>query len=157
MKVSFVFWFIVASTRAFAPAAAHDGKHFSAGAPGDPKQKARVVEIVMREGAGVMSFAPDRLEVRRGEQIRFRLRNEGALPHEFMLATARENADHGKLMEKFPEMEHDDPNGTRLAPGASAEILWKFTRKGAFEFACLIPGHHALGMHGVVIVKQERP
>ncbi len=132
---------------------AHGGKHFSAGAPGDPKQKARTIEVVMREGNGTMTFTPDRLEVKRGEQVRFVLKNDGALAHEFMLATVKENADHGKVMEKFPEMEHDDPNGKRLEPGKSAEIVWKFTKKGAFEFACLIPGHHAAGMHGLIIVK----
>ena len=134
------------------PAVAH-GKHFSAGVPGNPKQKARTIEVVMREGTGSMTFAPDRLEVKRGEQVRFVLKNEGSLPHEFMLATVRENAEHGKVMEKFPDMEHDDPNGKRLEPGKTAEIVWKFTKKGTFEFACLIPGHHAAGMHGLVIVK----
>ena len=134
-------------------ATAHDAKHFSAGAPGSPKQKLRSVEVIMREGSGAMSFSPDRLEVKRGEQLRFVLKNEGVLPHEFMLATVNENAEHGKLMEKFPEMEHDDPNGKRLEPGKSAELIWKFTKKGTFEFACLIPGHHAAGMHGLVIVK----
>ena len=134
-------------------ALAHDAKHFSAGAPGNPKQSSRTIEVVMREGAGTMSFTPASLEVKRGEQVRFKLRNEGALPHEFMLASVSENTEHGKLMEKFPEMEHDDPNGKRLAPGGSAEIVWKFTKKGTFEFACLIPGHHGAGMHGLITVK----
>jgi uncharacterized cupredoxin-like copper-binding protein len=35
-------------------------------------------------------------------------------------------------------MEHDDPNGKRLAPQTSSDIVWKFTRIGTFEFACLI-------------------
>ena len=50
-------------------------------------------------------------------------------------------------------MEHDDPNGVRLAPKKTAEILWKFTKAGTFEYACLIPGHLEAGMHGKVIVK----
>jgi uncharacterized cupredoxin-like copper-binding protein len=32
-------------------------------------------------------------------------------------------------------------------------LLWKFTRKGEFEFACLVPGHYEAGMHGRIIVK----
>ena len=35
---------------------------FSAGEPGNPKQRARVVEISMREGDGKMLFVPDRIE-----------------------------------------------------------------------------------------------
>ena len=70
-----------------------------------------------------------------------------------MLATLKENAKHGKLMEKFPDMEHADPNGKTLEAGKSAEMLWKFTKAGTFEFACLVPGHHQAGMHGLVIVK----
>lgn len=113
----------------------------------------RTVEIVMREGNGTMSYSHDTIVVKRGEQIRFILRNEGALTHEFMLASVKENEEHGKVMEKHPEMEHDDPNGKTLEPGKSAEVLWKFTNSGTFEFACLIPGHHQGGMHGLVIVK----
>jgi uncharacterized cupredoxin-like copper-binding protein len=56
-------------------------------------------------------------------------------------------------MERFPEMEHDDPNGKRLAPQTSSDIIWKFTKKGTFEFACLIPGHYQAGMHGLIMVK----
>jgi uncharacterized cupredoxin-like copper-binding protein len=50
-------------------------------------------------------------------------------------------------------MEHDDPNGKRLAPGASDEILWKFSKAGTFDFSCLIPGHREAGMSGSVAVK----
>jgi uncharacterized cupredoxin-like copper-binding protein len=50
-------------------------------------------------------------------------------------------------------MEHDDPNGKRLAPYSNAEILWKFTKTGEFEYACLIPGHYEAGMVGKVVVK----
>ena len=138
----------------FTDAWAHgDEKHFAAGEPGNAKQKSRTIEIVMREGNGTMSYAPAQVDVKRGEQIRFVLKNEGALTHEFMLASVKENQEHGKVMEKFPEMEHDDPNGKTLEPGKTVEILWKFNKTGTFEFACLIPGHHQAGMHGLVIVK----
>jgi uncharacterized cupredoxin-like copper-binding protein len=131
----------------------HKHKTFSAGTPGDSSKPARTVEVTMREADGSMSFAPDRIEVRQGEQIKFALKNAGTQDHEFVLATKEENVTHGKLMERFPEMEHDDPNGKRLAPQTSSEIIWKFTRKGTFEFACLIPGHYQAGMHGLIVVK----
>jgi uncharacterized cupredoxin-like copper-binding protein len=91
--------------------------------------------------------------VKKGEQIRFVLRNNGELTHEFMLATVAENDKHAELMKKYPDMEHDDPNGKTLETKKSIEIVWKFTKAGEFQFACLIPGHRESGMHGKVIVK----
>ncbi|SRR5712691_1433376 len=130
-----------------------DHGHFSAGEPGDPKKPARTVKVRMLEGSGKMSFEPARIEVRRGEQIRFVLQNDGEEDHEFILATIEENRKHGELMKKYPDMEHDDPNGKRVLPYASKEVLWKFTKRGEFEFACLIPGHYEKGMVGQVVVK----
>jgi uncharacterized cupredoxin-like copper-binding protein len=127
--------------------------HFSAGVPGDPKKPARVVEVTMREGDGKMEYVPSRLEVKRNEQIRFVLKNVGELAHEFVLATTADNLKHAALMQKYPDMEHDDPNGKTLQPKASAEILWRFTKRGEFEFGCLIPGHREAGMTGKIIVK----
>jgi len=56
-------------------------------------------------------------------------------------------------MKRFPDMEHDDPNGKRLAVTERRELFWRFTKAGEFEFACLIPGHYEAGMHGKIIVK----
>ena len=100
-----------------------------------------------------MAYAPARIEVKRGEQIRFVIRNTGADDHEFLLATTEENLKHAKAMMENPQMEHDEPNGVRLAPKKSAEILWKFTHAGTFEYACLIPGHREAGMVGQILVK----
>ncbi|MBW7971386.1 cupredoxin family protein [Bradyrhizobium sp. BR 10289] len=134
-----------------APAFAHDQHDhgsFSAGEPGNPKKPARTIEILMNE----MDYTPSKIEVKRGEQVRFVLRNVGKEDHEFLLATAKENLAHAEVMKKHPHMEHDDPNGVRLAPSKTAEILWKFTKSGTFEFSCLIPGHRDYGMVGHVTV-----
>lgn len=101
----------------------------------------------------MMGYSVNRVEVKKGEQIRFRITNAGALAHEFMLDSIERNAKHKIEMQKNPEMEHDDPNGVRLEPGKVSEILWKFENEGTFEFACLIPGHYEAGMHGTVVVK----
>jgi uncharacterized cupredoxin-like copper-binding protein len=130
----------------------HSHDTFAAGEPGDPKKPARVVEVVMREGDGKMLYVPDRIEVTRGEQIKFILKNEGELDHEFMLDTASHNQKHAEAMQKNPEMEHDDPNGRQLTSKTSTELLWRFTKAGTFEFACLHPGHYEAGMKGVVVV-----
>jgi uncharacterized cupredoxin-like copper-binding protein len=133
---------------------AHENNgHFSAGEPGDPKKPARIIKVVMREDGKKLAFEPTRITVRKDEQIRFVLENAGIDDHEFVLATVKENRKHAELMKKFPDMEHDDPNAKRLAPAARGEILWKFTKAGTFEFACLIPGHREAGMLGKVVVK----
>jgi uncharacterized cupredoxin-like copper-binding protein len=131
----------------------HDMENFSAGEPGDPEKSSRVIKVTMQERDGKMLFVPDHVEVRIGEQIKFELYNSGELDHEFVLATAQENQKHAEAMKMNPEMEHHDPNATRLAPKKTDEIVWNFTKPGEFEFACLIPGHRGAGMFGTVDVK----
>jgi uncharacterized cupredoxin-like copper-binding protein len=136
-------------------AAGHSHRTFVAGEPGDPKKPvARTVEIAMLETEDArMLFRPDQVEVKRGEQVRFVLKNHGGVDHEFMLDSVQNNAKHKIAMQKNPDMEHDDPNGKRLAPKGNSEIVWRFTKPGTFEFACLIPGHYESGMHGTIVVK----
>jgi uncharacterized cupredoxin-like copper-binding protein len=140
---------------AWAGADAHDDAHhhhgdsYSAGEAGDPNQPARIIEVEMRE----MEYLPPKIEVKRGEQIRFVIHNTGTEAHEFLLATTEENLKHEAVMRKHPNMEHDEPNGLRIAAKQTGEILWKFSKPGTFEYACLIPDHREYGMTGKVIVK----
>jgi len=134
-------------------AKAHDAGYFSAGQAGDSKQPARVIKVTMLEDGKKMLFEPAQITVRKGEQILFVLTNDGTESHEFVLATVAENRKHAEVMKKYPHMEHDDPNAKRLAPFTDGELVWKFTRRGTFEYACLIPGHREAGMHGTIHVK----
>jgi uncharacterized cupredoxin-like copper-binding protein len=151
------FAFTLGATLLAATAAADPGHKHGAdtpyGMPGDPKKPARIVQVTMREDDGKMLFVPDRIEIRRGEQIRFLLRNTGEIDHEFVVATLEENLKHMEAMKKNPDMEHDDPNARRLKPRATGEIVWRFTEAGTFDFSCLIPGHREAGMTGTIIVK----
>jgi uncharacterized cupredoxin-like copper-binding protein len=127
-------------------AMAHES--YSAGEPGDPKQPSREIGIVMDE----MDYTPVSIEVKRGEQIRFVIRNGGKEWHEFMLASTADNLKHAVMMKTHPDMQHHDPNGVTLEPGQSAELLWRFSRAGTFEYSCLISNHRELGMTGTVTV-----
>jgi uncharacterized cupredoxin-like copper-binding protein len=131
----------------------HGPQSFAAGEPGSPKQPFRVVEVVMTDDGGKMAFTPDRLEVKKGEQIKFVLKNVGLVDHEFLIDTVKNNAQHKVEMEKNPDMQHEEPNGARVKPGATKEILWRFTKTGTFEFACLLPGHYESGMKGTVAIR----
>jgi len=126
---------------------------FSAGEPGNPKKPARIVQVTMGESDGKMLFVPARLEVKNGDQIKFVLRNNGEIEHEFVLASAADNLKHAEEMKKHPDMAHEEPNGRQLAPKKTSEIVWKFTKAGEFEYACLIPGHREAGMTGTIVVK----
>lgn len=131
-------------------ALAHDNRtSYAAGEPGDPKKPSREIVVEM----GDRFFRPEKIEVKRGEQIRFKIRNGGFEVHEFLLDTPEANLKHAEAMRKNPGMEHDDPNGIQLAPEKSSEIVWTFTKAGTFEFSCLIAGHREDGMTGMVVVK----
>lgn len=135
---------------------AHEGMdedNDSAGEPGDPKLPARTVEVTMAEDNGTMSYSPAEIDVKKGEQIRFVIKNAGILKHEFFLDSAAHNAQHKMAMQNNPEMTHHDPNAQSIEPGEQANLFWLFTKAGTFEFACLIPGHYEAGMHGKIVVK----
>ncbi len=129
------------------------GETFSAGEPGNPKKPSRTVKVTMGEADGKMLFVPARIEVKRGEQIKFVLRNNGELEHEFVLASTADNLKHAEAMKNNPNMAHEEPNGRQLAPKKTSELVWKFTKAGEFEYACLIPGHREAGMIGTIVVK----
>ncbi len=130
----------------------HD-ETFSAGEPGNPKKPARIVQVTMGESDGKMLFVPARLKVRKGDQIKFVLRNNGELDHEFVLASTADNLKHAEAMKQHPDMAHEEPNGRQLAAKKTGEMVWRFTTAGEFEYACLIPGHREAGMTGTIVVK----
>ena len=119
------------------------------GEPGVADQVTRTLAVDMSDQ---MRFTPSDIRVRRGETVRFVIRNTGQLKHEFSLGTRQELAAHYELMKKFPDMVHDEPNKVSLAPGEQGEVLWRFTRAGTVDFACLYPGHYEAGMKGRVRV-----
>jgi putative spermidine/putrescine transport system substrate-binding protein len=120
------------------------------GQPGDPSQVSRTITMTMSDA---MRFTPDRIEARKGETIRFVLRNEGRLRHEIVLGEPEALHRHAAMMQMMPDMQHSGPNMTSLAPGERGELIWKFTRTGSVTFACLQSGHLEAGMRGAVAVQ----
>ena len=120
------------------------------GIAGDPKRVSRTITMDM---ADEMRFLPAILRVKRGDTVRFVVRNRGQVMHEMVIGTMEELTEHAALMRKFPEMEHDEPYMAHVHPGKTEEIVWNFNRSGEFNYACLIAGHFENGMVGKVIVK----
>jgi uncharacterized cupredoxin-like copper-binding protein len=100
-----------------------------------------------------MRFAPELIQVKLGETLRFDIRNDGRMLHEMVIGTAPTLEAHAALMLKFPGMEHDEPYMAHVAPGQRGRIDWTFNRAGDFEFACLIAGHYQAGMKGRILVR----
>jgi uncharacterized cupredoxin-like copper-binding protein len=114
-------------------------------------QAKRTVRLEMSDQ---MRFTPAEITVKRGEIVRFLPVNKGQVMHEMVLGTMSDLKKHAALMQKSPDMKHEhEPYMTHVAPGASGELAWQFTRPGEFYFACLIPGHFEAGMIGKVTVR----
>jgi uncharacterized cupredoxin-like copper-binding protein len=120
------------------------------GKAADPALATRTVVIEMSDR---MRFTPDRVEIGRGEIVRFEIRNAGQLQHEMVLGSAEELEQHAAMMRKFPGMEHDEPYMAHVAPGEMSVMGWQFTRAGEYHYGCLLPGHFEAGMKGTVIVR----
>ncbi len=120
------------------------------GIAGDARAVRRTIDIAMTDN---MRFTPDRITVRLGETIRFRIRNQGAMLHEMVIGTRKELEDHAALMLKFPNMEHEEPYMAHVAKGRTGQMVWTFNRAGEFEFACLVAGHFQAGMVGKITVQ----
>jgi hypothetical protein len=120
------------------------------GQAGDPKKASRSIKVDMADS---MRFTPATISIRLGQTVRFTIRNDGKQLHEMVLGTPEALKEHAELMKRFPEMEHSDPNMAHVKPGAAGQIIWKFTKAGEFQFACLQPGHYEAGMVGRLVVK----
>jgi uncharacterized cupredoxin-like copper-binding protein len=120
------------------------------GKAGDPKKAARIIEVGMDD---TMHFTPGHVMLKKGETVKFIVRNDGKIMHEMVIGTMKELKEHAELMRKFPNMEHDEPYMAHVQPGKRDEIVWQFTDAGEFFYACLIPGHLEAGMIAKITVK----
>ena len=120
------------------------------GKPGDPAKVTRTIPVDMTDN---MRFTPAKITVKKGETIKFVVKNSGKIKHEMVLGSMKELKEHGEMMRKMPEMEHADANQVTVDPGKTGELVWQFAKAGKFDFACLQPGHFEAGMKGKVAVK----
>ncbi len=160
MKLSIIFLsalFVVAPIHSFAhekhdaskKAVAVKKEQKEWGIAGETKNVKRTIAVSMSDD---MKFTPNKIGVKRGETVRFMLKNTGTQLHEMVIGTKKELEEHAAQMVKFPTMEHDEPYMAHVAPGKAGEIIWTFNRVGEFDFACLIAGHYQAGMVGKINV-----
>lgn len=119
------------------------------GVAGDPAKVSRTVLVTMSDA---MRFQPAAIRVKRGETIKFVVRNDGKLVHEMVIGTLAGLKTHSEAMQKHPGMAHDEPYIAHVKSGKTQTFVWHFNRSGEFNFACLIPGHFEAGMKGDIVV-----
>lgn len=121
----------------------------SSGQPGDPAKADRSIEVVMDD---TMRFTPANIKVKKGETVRFLIKNQGMIPHEMVIGSVADLQAHAAEMLQSPGMAHAEPNALTLDAGQQGQLVWQFGQAGAVDFACLIAGHLEAGMVGKVKV-----
>ncbi|QTD44948.1 cupredoxin domain-containing protein [Ottowia testudinis] len=106
---------------------------------------ARTINVTMSDA---MRFSPDSVEVKAGETVRFFVKNEGKITHEFVIGNDSEIKEHAEMMKQMPGMTHNDGSMITLKPGQKGAVTWTFSKSGNFSFGCTVPGHLEAGMVG---------
>lgn len=149
------------------------GRHSAeVGSAGEASEVSRTIPVVMMDNY----YEPENIDIKAGETVRFQVVNKGTLVHEFNIGTADMHNGHQQMMTMMIQhgviqggtlnremmkmdmgggqtMEHNEPNSVLLAPGETAEIIWKFPSNTELEFACNVPGHYQSGMVGEITIK----
>lgn len=115
----------------------HEGNGSVVGVPGDPNNVSRIIVLEMT----FKHFKPSNIDVKKGETIKFVLKNVSEKEHEIMIGTMKELEAHAKEMRKNPHIAHVDPNQVTVDAGETKELIWNFTKAGTVPFACPRHGH----------------
>ncbi len=140
------------------------------GEKGDIKDVTKVVTVKMFDNY----YEPNEIVVKKGETVKFIVKNMGELVHELNIATKEMHIKHQPEMAKMVEheilladkidknkmkeiskmdhsMAHKHANSVLLEPNDTGEIIWKFSTSTKLEIACNVPGHYEAGMIAKII------
>jgi len=118
----------------------------SAGADTHPERGPGLVTV--RIGIEYSKFSTNEIHVRAGQTVRFLLRNDDPINHEFIVGDASVHRQHELGTEKaHPPV----PGEVSLGPDDTGVTVYTFDRPGRYLFACHLPGHFAYGMRGYVV------
>lgn len=131
------------------PGGAEHGHGMSEGEPGAPAQVTRTIELIARD----IEFSRTEIDVKPGETVRFVIRNEGEMDHDFTIGDAEAQAAHREEMRmmmsgEMQDHSHAGSNAVKIEPGETAELIWTFGGDDKVQFGCNVPGHFEAGMHG---------
>ena len=140
------------------------------GEKGDIKDVTKVITVKMFDNY----YEPNEIIVKKGETVKFVVKNMGELVHELNIATKEMHIKHQPEMAKMVEheilladkidknkmkeiskmdhsMAHKHANSVLLEPNDTGEIIWKFSTSTKLEIACNVPGHYEAGMIARII------
>ena len=135
------------------------------GEPGNLNEVDRTIEVKMFDNY----YEPNQIDIKKGETVKFVVKNMGELVHEFNIATKEMHIKHQPEMLKMVAMEillgdridkkkmkeaaksdhsmaHSHSNSVLLEPNNIGELIWKFSTDASLEAACNVPGHYQSGM-----------
>lgn len=94
-------------------------------------------------------FTPSTVTVRAGQAVRFVLRNDDPIDHEWIVGDETVHAHH----RDGTEPAHGDRPTEHSMPALGfVRTTVTFDEPGEYRFICHLPGHEAYGMAGTVVV-----
>jgi len=123
---------------------AHSSEGSNVGLPTADSEATTTIHVNMMDSMRY-EFSPEP-NIKSGDVVTFVITNKGKVPHEFSIGDEKEQLSHREMMQKMPDMVHEDGNTVSLQPGESKSLTWKFTGDSEVVFACNVPGHFEAGM-----------
>ena len=144
-------------------------KNMKIGFKGKLSDVTRTIEVKMYDNY----YEPNTFKIKKGETVKFKVKNLGELVHEFNIANPMMHIKHQPEMELMVENEillgdridkdkmqkmaamdksmgHSHSNSVLLAPKEEGTLIWKFENAVNIEIACNVPGHYQAGMIAAV-------
>ena len=144
-------------------------KNMKIGSKGKLSDVTRTIEVKMYDNY----YEPNVFKIKKGETVKFKVKNLGELVHEFNIANPMMHIKHQPEMELMVENEillgnridkdkmqkmaamdksmgHSHSNSVLLAPKEEGTLIWKFENAVNIEIACNVPGHYQAGMIAAV-------
>jgi len=98
-----------------------------------------------------MAVTPAQTVFRVGQTYRFLVTNSGKATHELVIEPAG-------AVDKALQASGAKAEAESIAPGQTKDLLWTFTKAGAFQVACHQPGHFEAGMvHAIQVTDKAIP
>mgnify|MGYP001427777044 CR=1 FL=1 len=144
-------------------------KNMKIGSKGKLSDVTRTIKVKMYDNY----YEPNTFKIKKGETVKFEVKNLGELVHEFNIANPMMHIKHQPEMELMVENEillgdridkdkmqkmaamdksmgHSHSNSVLLAPKEEGTLIWKFENAVNIEIACNVPGHYQAGMIAAV-------
>ncbi len=118
----------------------------------------RTIDVSVTE----FQFQLSTIEFQPGENVGFRIRNEGVVSHDFRVTTVAALEEYQSSARATPVQEEEalerlDSQSTsvKVGPGATEDLLVKFDASDPYDvLVCLIPGHFEAGMRADLTVSK---